>query len=180
MIDSAIYHYFETLMGQGPVKGAILNVGLGDGYSARLFLQSRLVNRVSSLEIDEARINSYRTRFTVAEQLESRHTIVLGDASNVTLEIRAALNPPFDFIFTDTISDLSEITHSTARLITSAMKSMLKPTGALSIEHHNDSYEERRFRQWLEDHWIKEIVRPPVSPDGRGRGGAMVLYRPRP
>lgn len=186
MIDQTTYHFLDTLFGTGAVKGACLNVGLGEGRSARLMLVSRLVTRVSSLENTQATIDAYRARWPANEPLEVRHTIVLGDAAAPAPGVVQALNPPFDFILVDTITEFSDNVYQALRNIMNGAKNgLLKAGGFVIIEFQGDGGVdqgtlERDFKIWLTTDWLKTSTRPALAPSGSGRSAEIVLYKLKP
>lgn len=179
-VEQAGYFLVATAFGQSNYcKGAVLNIGLGAGLSARAFLFSRYITRVTSVELLQPTIDAYRVLYPANETLETgRHTIVQGDAATVP---SGSLNPPFNFVFIDTISDWSPATINSLKAIATRLKlpGAIAANGVLNVQWHADVLAERQARQWMEDQgWVPEIVRPQLSDTGFGRAASMLVYHP--
>lgn len=178
MIDQLVFNYMNKLLSNTAMLGDCLNIGLGYGHSARLMLQSRLVNRVVSLEVDQTVIDDYRTRFPANEVLEVRHTIVQGDAANPAPGLVQALNPPFDFIYCDIQYDNSEATFDALKnVLTAAKNGILKQNGFLLLENHGDNYNFREFMVWVNQYYTVTTTRQALTFNGRGWAAPMRVLR---
>jgi hypothetical protein len=140
--------YYERIYGPR-LAGKSLNVGLGDGYSARVLLGLRGVNQVVSIDNDVSTISAYQTRF-IGDPLEVRHSII-----NVNINtLGAVLNAtkPFNYILIDTIITLDDVPFSILRTFLSQVKadSILAPGGVVQILFQADVPAEREFRV----HWL--------------------------
>ena len=149
-----IHLYLQRIYGPR-CKGKVLNVGLGWGYSARVMLSLRGVNQVVTVEKDLPTIAAYQSRFA-GDPLESRHNILQSDIGSLGTVLAAV--KPFDFIFVDTIEDLTEGPYATLRAFFAQIKTdgILAPNGVLQIEYQADTPIEREFRnQWMETNFRK-------------------------
>lgn len=142
-------YYFSRVYGPR-LKGKVLNVGLGDGFSARAMLSLRGVTSVYTIERNLLTILDYQTRWT-GDPLESRHTIINGDIAAIGTALNAA--KPFDLIFIDTIEDLTDTPLQSLRTFLTFVKtqSVLAPGGVIQIQYQSDTPFEREFR----NHWMQ-------------------------
>ena len=178
-VEQAAYFLVASVFGfSNYCKGAVLNVGLGKGLSARAFLFSRFITRVSSVEILQPTIDDYRALYPVNETLETRHTLVLGNAATVPAN---QINPPFNFVYIDTISNWEDATINDLKAVVTRLKlpGAIAVGGVLCIQWHADVRAERLARQWMEDQgWMPEVVRPALAENGWGRAANMLVYHP--
>ncbi len=167
-MEQLAFHYMRRLMNNDPIKGHVLNVGLGKGYSARLLLDKRSVTAVTTIERDQATIDAY----TFSDALERRHTIVKGDAETFTTTEK------FDFIFVDIILDHEARTFTALKDFAKNAKTFLAGGGAMTFEFQADVPRERQFREvWLPANFNKEKVRDRLAFRGRRGADEMVVYR---
>ena len=167
-MEQLAFHYMNRLMNNDPIKGHVLNVGLGVGYSARFLLDKRSVLSVTTIERDQARIDAY----TFSDDLERRHNIIKADAETFTDTGK------FDFIFVDIIQDHEPSTYKALRDFSTNAKRFLANGGAMVFEFQADVPEERQFREvWLPANFTKEKVRDALAFRGRRGADQMVVYR---
>jgi spermidine synthase len=188
-VEQALYQVVASITGATSYcKGAVLNVGLGDGVSARAFLWSPYVTRVTSVEISQPVIDTYRVNYPVNEVLENgstvfvanaaggRHNLRLGDAATIPAN---QINPPFDFAFIDTLSAYEVIIYNKLKDIATrlAQPGALTAQGRVCVQWQSDVQVERQARQWMQDNgWIAETVRPQLAYNGWARAAEMLVY----
>ncbi len=167
-MEQLAFHYMNRLMNNDPIKGSVLNVGLGKGYSARFLLDKRSVASVTTIERDQATIDKY----TFSDALERRHNIIKADAETFRDTGK------FDFIFVDIILYHEEKTYKALRDFARNAKTFLAVSGAMVFEFQADVPIERQFREvWLPANFTKEKVRDALAFRGRRGADQMVVYR---
>lgn len=190
-VDQAAYFLLAAVMNYSNYcKGAVLNVGLGPGVSARAFLQSPYVTRVSSVEILQSVADAYRVKYPVNEAIENgstifvsnpgggRHNLRVGDAATIPTN---QINPPFNFVYMDVIQDWTNATINNLKAIATRLKQpgAIAANGVLCVQWYGDALAERQARQWMEDQgWTTEIVRPALAESAWGRAANMLVYHP--
>lgn len=175
-VEQAMYFFLEGALASPVCKGSVLNVGLGPGLSARLLLLSRRVTRVVTVENNPATIAAYREKYPDTEALERRHTIVEWDAATVP---GTALQPPFDWVYVDTIHDATQEEMNTLESILGNVKGLLAVGGSITFEGVGDRGPGRHLLNRMEDAgWTSMIVRGKLAETGVGRAGAMVVWTP--
>lgn len=167
MIDQILYYYHEHLMTSNPI-GKVLNVGLGQGYTARLLLDKRSVQSVTSIEIDQAVADAYTAAYQDA--LESRHTIIVGDAASVQIQGK------FDLVYIDILTAIEEEVYDAVKSVFQNLAQNTASGTDIIVEFQTDSVIERGLKEWLEARTTKTVLRPALSPFARGRAGAMIVY----
>lgn len=179
-VEQALYHILSGVVRKSDhCRGSVLNVGLGPGETARMFLWGRFVDRVTSVEINPAVIAAYREAFPENEFLESgRHHIAPGDAAVAPLE---SAGMPFDFAYIDTLEAFEKPVYATLKAIVSRLRApgVLAPSGTVCVQWQGDVSVEREAQGWMENQgWKPEIVRPALAERGWGRAAQMLVYHP--
>jgi len=166
-IDQALLNYLIALTAV-PIQGRILNVGLGQGFTARLMLDKRLVSEVVTVEIDPEVIAAYEAKYDDA--LEDFHTIVPGDARTVQLE------GVFTVAFVDILSQGTQAEYDGLKAVAQNLGPHLTDKSAIVFEWAADTTAERSMRRWLEDNLVRHVARPALSPVGRGMAAAVEYW----
>jgi len=188
-VEQALYFMLANIVGASTAcKGAVLNVGLGQGISARAFLSSPFVTRVTSIDINPVQTAAYRVLYPATEYLESgqawsvfnptggRHLVRTGDAATIPA---GQIVPPFDFVFIDTLEAYDSVIYTKLRDIATRLAGAgaLTATGKVCVQWQSDVQIERQARQWMEDNgWIAEVVRPALAYNAWGRAAEMLVY----
>lgn len=189
-VEQALYFMIAHIVGASTVcKGAVLNVGLGAGISARAFLWSPYVTRVTSVDTNAAQVAAYQAQYPSNEAIESgqgifvsnptggRHLIRVGDAATIPA---GQIVPPFQFVFIDTLEAYDTVIYNKLKEIVTrlAQPGALTATGRVCIQWQGDVQVERQARQWMEDNgWVAEVVRPELAYNAWARAASMVVYR---
>lgn len=166
-IDQTMLNYLYALTAV-PVQGRILNVGLGEGYSARLMLDKRLVTEVVTVEVDPEVVAAYQAKYDDA--LEAFHTIVTGDVKTV------ALTGTFTVALIDILSQGTQDEYNGLKAAALHLAPYLTNNSAIVFEWGADTTQERSMRVWLEDNLVKHTVRPALSPFGRRMAAAVEFW----
>lgn len=188
-VEEGIYFMVANIVGASNYcKGAVLNIGLGPGVAARAFCWSPFVTRVTSVEITQSVIDTYRVNYPANETIEDgrtvfvsnpaggRHLIRVGDAATIPA---AQIVPPFDFVFIDTLEAYTTVIYQKLKDIATRLTQpgALTATARVCIQWQSDVQIERQGRQWMQDNgWIAEIVRPELAYQGWGRAAQMLVY----
>ena len=163
MIEQGLYDLLLSKLGQPVVRGSVLCVGLGPGNIQKLLLDSRSVERVTTIEADPGVIAAYQ-ELRGGDVREKRHLIVEGWVEDMPVE------GPFDWAYIDIYDgDLAQQEKAIKEFF------LKVPADLVTIDGHPGR---REFGEWLEDNgWSREILREPLADNGQGRAGEMVVYR---
>lgn len=188
-VEQALYFVVASIVGASSVcKGAVLNVGLGQGISARAFLWSPYVTRVTSVDTSQAQVDAYLAQYPSNETIEDgrtvfvsnptggRHLIRVGDAATIPA---GQIVPPFNFVFIDTLEAYDTVIYTKLKEIVTrlAQPGALTAQGRVCIQWSGDAQIERLARQWMEDNgWIAEVVRPELAYNAWARAAQMLVY----
>lgn len=168
MIEQLLYHYLAKLYGNPVVHGRVLNIGLGQGLSARLLLHLRTVSQVVTIENNSAVILVYEE--TYRDNLEKNHLIECADAQD--------MDPIglFDCVFFDIVNLLP---YDGMMKALSRVKECIHPTSHIIIEWNSDTDDVQRLRKWLQENFQEIRVRAELAPLGSARAGPMFVYKPK-
>jgi len=153
--------YFSQIYGPR-LQGKCLNVGLGDGDSARVMLSLRGITQVVSLEKDASVITAYQTRW-IGDPAETRHTPIQVNINTLGTVLNAT--KPYNYILVDTIENLTEVPYNILRTFLTQVKTdaILAPTGVVQIMYQADVPSEREFKvHWMETNFVR-IVEPVIG-----------------
>lgn len=174
MIDQMVYHWAETFLGIGVVKGRCLNIGLGPGTSARLMLQSRVVDSVHSVEIDPKVISAYKATYQ-GDPLEAQHTIFEQDIRTMTkwdsLYDFALLDIEFaDQDWQQVMTNIGRVLDKNGALVVETLPRETVTSGWLAKKTVDPI---SILWDYLNANWQMVETRPALSPTGLARAGSM-------
>ena len=170
MIEQLAYMYFDRLMtGNMPTIGDILNIGLGQGFSARFLLDRKPVTSVTTVEIDASVIATYEGKFSDA--LEASHTII---NDNV---LTATIPGTYDLVYIDLINAPDQANYDKIKNALINLDSNIVSGTWVIVEWSSDNVIERDLKEWLDSVLTKTFIRNRLSPFGRGRAADMVAWR---
>lgn len=168
MTEQLFYHYISRLHGNPVVHGRVLNIGLGDGFSARALLGMRAVSQVVSIENNPAVILLYEESHK--DVFENYHLIECVDARE--------MDPVgvFDCVVFDLVNAMpyEEMVKALSRV-----KECIHPESYLIVEWNSDTDDAQRLSKWLQENFREMKVRPELAPLGTARAAPMFVYKAR-